>query len=73
MFFDNPGVHTAHCCKWHGCKYGDKDCPVALGKLEQEYPCEWCSDELEEERSYREALTRIEEIKAWWTAKKETK
>lgn len=64
-------VHTSHCCKWHGCKYGDKDCPVVLGQVEQEYPCEWCSEELEEETYYRETLARIEEIKIWWKAKKE--
>lgn len=28
------GVHAAHCCKWHGCKYGDQDCPVANGEVE---------------------------------------
>lgn len=25
----DPGVHYAHCCQVHGCKYGDADCPVA--------------------------------------------
>ena len=68
------GVHAAHCCKWHGCKYGeDEICPVVLGKVEQEYPCEWCSEELKDEKYYRQKLTQIEEIKAWWAAKKETK
>lgn len=43
------GVHVAHCCKWHGCKYGDPDCPVANGEAEQEYLCEDCSNILEEE------------------------
>ena len=37
-------VHVTHCCKRHGCKYGDKDCPVANGRLEQQYPCESCDD-----------------------------
>ena len=70
----NISVHASHCCKWHGCKYGeDEICPVVLGKVEQEYPCEWCSEELEDERYHRDALTRIEEIKAWWAAKKESK
>ena len=70
----NIGVHAAHCCKWHGCKYGKDDiCPVVLGKVEQEYPCEWCSEELKDERYHRDALIRIEEIKAWWAAKKESK
>lgn len=37
-------VHTAHCCKWHGCKYGDwkNTCTVKAG-AKQEYPCERCS------------------------------
>src|SRR5579862_6335473 len=26
-------VHTTHCCKHHGCKYGEHDtCPVATGQ-----------------------------------------
>lgn len=36
------GVHTRHCCVFHGCKYGDADCPVWLGTHEQESPCEDC-------------------------------
>ena len=32
-------VHVHHCCKKHGCKYGDDDCPVAYGDAEQIYPC----------------------------------
>lgn len=35
-------VHTTHCCVIHGCKYGEDDCPVALGQEKQEYPCEYC-------------------------------
>jgi hypothetical protein len=35
-------VHTEHCCKWHGCKYGNKDCTVIKGAA-QSYPCEFCS------------------------------
>jgi len=34
-------VHSTHCCTY-GCKYGDKDCPVATGTIEPEYPCEDC-------------------------------
>lgn len=33
------GVHEHHCCKNHGCKYGDSDCPVVLG-LTNYYNCE---------------------------------
>jgi hypothetical protein len=36
-------THVTHCCKLHGCKYGDKDCPVENGELEQKYLCEYCS------------------------------
>lgn len=32
-------VHTEHCCKNCGCKYGDEDCPVVNGGMKQSYPC----------------------------------
>lgn len=35
------GVHIGHCCKKHGCKYGNTDCPVNLGIVKQQYPCEY--------------------------------
>ena len=50
----NIGVHASHCCKWHGCKYGDPDCPVVSGEVKQEYLCEDC---------YRQIIKNIEEIK----------
>lgn len=37
------GVHKGHCCVLHGCKYGNEDCPVTMGLVEQRYPCEDCS------------------------------
>jgi len=37
-------VHAAHCCAKHGCKYGDKDCPVVIGKIKQNNPCEDCEE-----------------------------
>lgn len=40
----NVGTHSSHCCKKHGCKYGDDDCPVHHGHIIQDYPCEWCND-----------------------------
>lgn len=40
-------VHTRHCCKYHGCKYGDYDCTVFYGNKKQEYDCERCSEEPE--------------------------
>lgn len=64
------GVHAAHCCKWHGCKYGDPDCPVANGEVEQEYPCEYCSTVLEEEAYYKRMAREVDEIKTWWENKK---
>jgi hypothetical protein len=64
------GVHAAHCCKWHGCKYGDPDCPVASGEVEQEYQCEDCWHILKDEGYYRRMVQDIDEIKAWWENKK---
>lgn len=42
---ENIGVHATHCCKLHGCKYGDDDCPVETGKVEQVYLCEQCGED----------------------------
>lgn len=39
------GVHKTHCCVKHGCKYGNPNCPVVLGKIIQDYPCEDCDYE----------------------------
>lgn len=41
---DKIGVHVTHCCIVHGCKYGDRDCPVVLGKSDQHYLCEDCKE-----------------------------
>ena len=38
-------VHTEHCCKKHGCKYNDYNCPVAFGDKPQSFPCEWCLED----------------------------
>lgn len=64
------GVHISHCCKWHGCKYGDPDCPVVNGEVEQKYLCEDCYEDLEDEEYHREVLVRIEEIKKFKENKK---
>jgi hypothetical protein len=38
-------VHTEHCCRIHGCKYGDEErCPVEKGTKQQSGPCERCDD-----------------------------
>ena len=59
----NVGVHVGHCCKWHGCKYGDENCPVVTGQVEQTYLCELCDEDIENEEYYRQVLKNIEEIK----------
>ncbi len=64
------GVHATHCCKWHGCKYGDPDCPIVNGEVEQEYLCEDCYYYLEEESYYKKMLVEIEEIKKWKESRK---
>jgi hypothetical protein len=47
----NFGAHPSHCCRKHGCKYGDDHypeesdlggCPVVDGRIDQEYRCEDC-------------------------------
>jgi hypothetical protein len=40
----NIGVHRTHCCIAHGCKYGDKNCPVVNAEILQDYLCEFCDD-----------------------------
>jgi hypothetical protein len=40
-------THGSHCCKDHGCKYGDESCPVEAGTEPQEFPCEQCQYETE--------------------------
>lgn len=37
-------VHDRHCCKRHGCKYGDPDCTVMSGQY-QGIICEDCEDD----------------------------
>lgn len=38
------GVHETHCCRKHGCKYGDLDCPVAFG-THPGIKCEFCEED----------------------------
>lgn len=60
----NIEIHAYHCCKWHGCKYGDDDaCPVVNGRIRQLYLCEWCHEDLENEDWHRQVLKNIEEMK----------
>jgi hypothetical protein len=64
------GVHKSHCCKWHGCKYGDKNCPVVSGEEMQLYLCEDCYEDLREEEYHKQVLKNIEEIKVFQKALK---
>lgn len=42
------GVHEAHCCKRHGCTYDSYEkCPVVAGAVDQDHPCDRCSDPME--------------------------
>lgn len=42
----DDGVHVAHCCSKHGCKYGERQtCPVVTGRLTQAHPCETCDED----------------------------
>lgn len=45
---NNTGVHAAHCCKECGCKYGEEECPVALGQVNAYYDCSECADSFEQ-------------------------
>lgn len=38
-------THATHCCKLHGCKYSEEDCPVVNEVVAQTCLCEICVDE----------------------------
>lgn len=42
--FFKMNVHTEHCCKDCGCKYGDWYCPVERGTMSASGKCYSCSD-----------------------------
>ena len=54
-------VHAGHCCQKHGCKYGDPDCPVVLGIIRQDHPCEECR-EPDVSELLKEALDALEAV-----------
>lgn len=45
-------VHIRHCCKVHGCKYGEEDCPVTNEIVVQHSLCERCKEERRQENLY---------------------
>ena len=57
----NVAVHESHCCEYHGCKYGDDDCPVASGETQQLYPCEECREEDPRDAAIRELVCLVQD------------
>ena len=58
-------VHDAHCCKKHGCKYGDDDCPVVLGTEPGVRECEYCRMDAEDRSRAPSGLqARLEKARA---------
>ncbi len=49
------GVHDNHCCKHHGCKYGDPRCPVEFGSADG-VECESCYEDEQEVAAQRPFL-----------------
>ena len=54
------GVHQDHCCKKHGCKYGDNDCPVEDGTVIQTYICQY-GDEMNDSCFNEEVIKELHE------------
>lgn len=67
----NDAIHAAHCCKWHGCKYGDPNCPVEKGRITQQFLCEDCTELLRDEAYYAKLIQQVNEIKAFEKTRKE--
>lgn len=63
---DPDAVHQAHCCAYHGCRYGDEDCAVANLEKKALYDCmdcdEECTNEASRERGEALAARRIKEL-----------
>ncbi len=52
-------AHSTHCCKTHGCKYGDDDCPVFNGS-EPGVQCEDCQEDDLKSFKPRKEITRFD-------------
>lgn len=65
------GVHQAHCCLRHGCKYPHKyeSCPVGTEKVVQSHPCEQCLPIEEAEEAVLEAVRELAWSKRIWIDK----
>lgn len=54
------GVHKAHCCYIHGCKYGDPECPVVNGLTKQDHLCWDCvNPDIEDEPYTMEEIEKL--------------
>ncbi len=63
MTTDLRDVHTEHCCKDHGCKYGvgiTTPCTVTSGEKAQSFPCEICDWLREQVATYLPEATDAE-------------
>lgn len=69
----NKDVHTEHCCKVHGCKYGyDFDpeynrCSVTNGHKLQSRLCEYCIELRENGMRPYEDIPSIDKEPGWFT------
>jgi hypothetical protein len=45
----------------HGCKYGEPDCPVQIRAVEQDGPCQVCTEYFEED--VRTTLDNVETLR----------
>lgn len=60
---DDRCVHTEHCCKIHGCKYGNDNCPVMTEQKDQSFLCETCYWYIEEYERFKHGYADIRELK----------
>lgn len=51
-------THTYCCCRIHGCKYRDPNCPVVHGYIIQQYECHQCFRDGKKTIKYHEALDK---------------
>lgn len=58
LLVDHRLVHNTHCCKQHGCEYGDLNCLVEHGTLDG-IVCEMCEAEVDEQTAFEHEIHRI--------------
>ncbi len=62
------GVHAAHCCVVHGCKYlaDSEDCPVVRHRVRQEALCERCDDDRRDPSRPWQWIPHLDPEPGWW-------